>query len=71
MLCSCLCISVLKCGKMKPDGITHETFVLGGFFKWRDRSSDKQGIEDYNLLISTAQFEITSLCYWSHNQVIS
>ena len=52
---------------MKPDVITHETFVLGGFSKWRDRSSDKQGIEDYNLLISTAQFGITGLCYWSHN----
>ena len=35
------CISVLKCGNMKPDGITDDAFVLGGYSKWKDRSIDK------------------------------
>ena len=42
---SCLCISVLKCGKMKPDGITDDAFALGGYSKWKDRSIDKWEIE--------------------------
>ena len=35
---------------MKPDGIIDEASVLGGYSKWKDRSSDKQRIEYYNLL---------------------
>ena len=47
---SCLYISVLKCGMMKPD----ESFVLGAYSKWKDRFIDKGGIEYYNLLTSVA-----------------
>ena len=67
---SCLCISVLKCATMKPDGIIDEVFVLGDYSKWKDRSIDRQGIEYFNLLTSTAQLETTSLFHWT-NQVIS
>ena len=56
---SCLCISVLKYGTMKPDGV----FVLGGYSKWKDRSVDKQEIEYHNLLTSAAQLGITGLCH--------
>ena len=60
---NCLCMSVLKCGKMKPDGITNKVFVLGGYSKCRDRSIDKQWIEYCNLLTSASQLGTTGLCY--------
>ena len=68
---SYLCILMLKCGRMKLGGITDKAFVLCGYSNWKDRSSDKQGIEYYNLLMSAAQLGTTGLCYWSTNQVIS
>ena len=56
-------MSVLKCGKMKPDGITNKVFILGGYSKCKDRSIDKQGIEYCNLLMSASQLGTTGLCY--------
>ena len=58
---SCLCISLLKCGMMKPDGIIDEAFVLGGYSKWKDRSIDKRGIEYYNFLWACAIGQIKLL----------
>ena len=60
---NCLCISVLKCGKMKPGRIANKAFVLGDYSKCRDRSIDKQGIEYCNLLKSASQLGTTGLCY--------
>ena len=52
---------------MKPDGVTDEECVLQGYSKWKDRSSDKPGIEYYNLLMSEAKLGTSGhgLCYWS------
>lgn len=47
---------------MKPDRITNETFVLGCYFKWKERSINK--IKYYNLLMSEAQLGTTDLYYW-------
>ena len=55
---------------MKPDRIIDELFVSGGYLKWKNRSTDKLGIEYYNLFMGTTQLGKTSLCCWT-NQVLA
>ena len=31
-----------------------DKIIFGGYSKWKNRSSDKQGIKDYNLLTNAA-----------------